>query len=70
MLKEGNSISYQTDRTNYGSFLFIVYGNILYKDETFSDRDAIGIVGDELFTIEARADSYVLNIEVPGLTAN
>jgi redox-sensitive bicupin YhaK (pirin superfamily) len=69
-LKEGNSISYQPDRTNYGCFLFIVYGRILHTDETFADRDAIGIVGNEQFTIKAGADAYIINVEVPELAAN
>ena len=64
-LKQGQTINYELSRTSYGSFLFMVYGKILHKDETIQERDAIGITGVEQFEIKALEDAYVLNIEVP-----
>jgi hypothetical protein len=69
-LEAGKEIKYKPRRTSYGSYLFIVYGEILYNSETFSDRDAVGIVGNSEFTIKANSDTYVLNIEVPDIASN
>ena len=69
-LEAENEIKYKPARTNYGSFLFIVFGEILYNNETLSERDALGITGNSEFTIKAKKDTYVLNIEVPDINNN
>lgn len=69
-LEAGQEIIYKPQRTSYGSFLFNIYGEFLYKDQMFFSRDAIGIKGSDPFTIKASLDACILNIEVPGLKTN
>ncbi|MEJ2596329.1 MAG: pirin family protein [bacterium] len=69
-LDKGHEINYTPGRTSYGSFLFIVHGKILYKDETFSNRDAVGVRGNESFSLRAIEDAYIINIEVPDIKLN
>lgn len=66
-LSKNNEINYKLNRTNYGSFLFVIEGEIEVGNETISARDAIGISGVEEFKLKAKKNAYVLNIEVPEL---
>ena len=65
VLERGKTLKYQFDRTNSGSFLFVVRGEIEVGEETLGERDAIGIARTSGFTIKATRDSEVLNIVVP-----
>ncbi|NJO90518.1 MAG: pirin family protein [Chloroflexia bacterium] len=61
----GKSVDYKLSEQSYGSFVFVVDGEVEIDNETIGKRDAIGIIGTENFDIKANAASYVLNIEVP-----
>jgi quercetin 2,3-dioxygenase len=67
MLDENSEINYSLDRTNYGSFLFVIKGEIEIDNDTFSERDAVGLTETKDFKIKAKKDSYILNIDVPDL---
>jgi len=67
MLDENSEINYTPYRTNYGSFLFVIKGEIEIDNDTFSERDAVGVTGTKDFKIKARKYSYILNIEVPDI---
>ncbi len=69
-LDKGKEIIYNPSRTSYGTFLFIVHGEILHNDTVFSERDAFGIEGKESIRLIAREDSYIISIEVPEINLN
>ncbi len=64
-LDNGNTIDYQPSEQSYGSFVFIIDGEVEIENEIFNQRDAIGIVGTGSFNIKANSNACVLNIEVP-----
>ena len=70
MLKAGEEINYDLSRTSYDSFLFVVYIQIQYQGETFTEKDAIGLSNICDFKLNATRDSYVINIEVPEINNN
>ncbi len=65
-LEKGSTINYSAAEQSYGSFVFIIDGEVEIDSETINKRDAIGIIGANKFDIKANEASYVLNIEVPG----
>jgi len=65
-LDKGKSLNYQLDEQSYGSFVFTVDGEIEIDSETLVGSDAMGISGINNFTISAKSNSYIINIEVPG----
>lgn len=67
LLDEGTEINYTPQRTSYGCFLFVVYGEIEIDRKSFSERDAIGISEAFEFKIKSLQDACILNIEVPDL---
>jgi hypothetical protein len=62
----GSSLIYKSNPNSFGSFLFVVHGEIEIEGEIFNDRDAVGIVNPSQFKIKAKKNSYIINIEVPG----
>lgn len=64
-LAPGTKINYQINEQSYGSFVFIIEGDVQIEGEKLSKRDAIGISGTENFSMLANSGSYILNIEVP-----
>lgn len=64
-LSENFEIDYPLDPSSFGSFLFVVSGEIEIDGEKYFERDAIGLTEITNFTIKANKNSYVLNIEVP-----
>jgi quercetin 2,3-dioxygenase len=64
-LDNGNTIDYQPSEQSYGSFVFIIDGEVEIENEILNQRDAIGIVGTGSFNIKANSNACVLNIEVP-----
>jgi quercetin 2,3-dioxygenase len=65
LLKKDQEAEYQLDKTSYGSFIFLVNGEIELDHEKLGKRDAIGVYETQNFKFKALGDSYVLNIEVP-----
>ena len=70
LLDAGKEIKYQPGRTSYGTFLFNVYGKFLYNDISLNPRDAIGIIGNDVFTLKADEKAYLISIEVPDIKRN
>jgi len=64
-LKQGEVVDYHLNESSYGSFIFMVYGQVEIEGEKLDSRDAIGIYNTKTLKINATKDSYVLNIEVP-----
>lgn len=64
-LKNGQTIDYKKQDKSYGTFVFVIEGNIETEHEILERRDSIGIVKSGNFRITALTDSYILNIEVP-----
>jgi quercetin 2,3-dioxygenase len=69
-LEKGNEINYTPQRTSYGCFLFLVYGEIEIDGEVYSERDSLGISEASEFKIKSLDDAYILNIEVPDINRN
>ncbi len=65
LLVKNLELKYSLSPSSYGCFLFVINGEIEIDGETFSARDAIGLSDLSEFTIKAKQDSYVLNVEVP-----
>ncbi|MDA3906307.1 MAG: pirin family protein [Bacteroidales bacterium] len=64
-LSKDYEIDYSLDQNSFGSFLFIVSGEIEIDGEKYFERDALGISDISNFSLKATKYSYVLNIEVP-----
>lgn len=64
-LSKNFEIDYTLDLSSFGSFLFVVSGEIEMDGEKYFERDAIGLTDLSNLTIKANKNSYVLNIEVP-----
>lgn len=69
-LNKGETIDYQLNEQSYGSFIFVINGQVEIDHNELSKRDAMGITETKQFTIKAEENSYVLNIEVPDLSRN
>lgn len=67
ILEEYKELSYQLQPNSYGSYVFVISGEIEIDGETYSDRDAVGISNVTEINIKAKKDSYILNIEVPDI---
>jgi redox-sensitive bicupin YhaK (pirin superfamily) len=65
LLSNGKKIEYQLNKDSFGSFIFLIDGEIEISGEKLSKRDAIGIYETQKFEIHALKDSFILNIEVP-----
>ena len=66
-LEAGKSLAYTTDNRSFGSYLFIINGDIDIGDVELNKRDGIGIYDTKEFMLKAKTDAYVLNLEVPDL---
>lgn len=64
-LKSGHSISYHTQASDNGVFVFVIDGEIAIDDDRLGKRDAISITDKTSFDINGNRDSQLLCIEVP-----
>jgi hypothetical protein len=69
-LQKDNVLKYVKNQTNYGSFLFVISGEIEMNNIRFSERDAVGVCEANELTVKALSDSWILNIEIPELNYN
>ncbi len=65
-MDSGKCIDYKLSEQSFGSFIFVIDGEIEIEHEALRKRDALGISDVDEFMIVAKSDSYILNIEVPG----
>lgn len=66
-LDKGQTSSYQFQKGSFGSYLFVVSGEIEIDGEKIGARDAIGIYDTQNFEMMATSDSFIINIEVPSI---
>jgi len=67
IVKKDEKISYAIQPNSYGSYIFVISGEIEIDGETYSNRDAVGVTNITEFSIKANKDSLILNIEVPNI---
>ncbi|MBN1118881.1 MAG: pirin family protein [Bacteroidales bacterium] len=64
-LSEGKTLEYSLKESSYGSYLFVIDGEVSVNGSKLGKRDAIGINNVGKFEIHAKKDAHILNIEVP-----
>lgn len=67
IIKQGYELKYTIQPNSFGSYIFVISGEVEIDGETYSNRDAIGITNVTELLITAKKDSYILNIEVPNI---
>lgn len=64
-LEQGKELTYELKDKSNGVFLFVLEGDITIGEDILHRRDAVGIDGEESFTIKANENSQVLVMEIP-----
>jgi redox-sensitive bicupin YhaK (pirin superfamily) len=64
-LSKGATIDYELGKGSYGSYLFVIDGDLSIGSLELSKRDGVGIYNTHSFETHALSDAYLLNIEVP-----
>jgi redox-sensitive bicupin YhaK (pirin superfamily) len=64
-LDAGKELTYNLQDTSFGSYLFVIDGEVEVNGQGLGKRDGLGVSGTESFTVKALKDSYVLNLEIP-----
>ncbi len=64
-LTSGSIISYELSEDSFGSYVFLVEGNIEINDNKLNRRDGLGIYESDRFEIKALKDAYIINLEIP-----
>jgi hypothetical protein len=67
ILSSGNNKSYTLSEQSFGSFVFVIKGEIEIENNKLLERDSISIYNTKTFRIKAKRDSHILNIEVPDI---
>jgi quercetin 2,3-dioxygenase len=65
LLSSGTTISYELKPTSFGSYIFLVEGEIEVEGNTLLRRDGIGIYELGGVNVKASKDSYLINLEIP-----
>ena len=60
-----NSVNYIAKKSDNGAYVFVIKGEVEIGDQKLSERDAMGIVEFDQFSIKATSDAEVLVIDVP-----
>ena len=68
-LSEGKTLKYELSEGSFGAYLFIVEGKAEIDGFAIENRDAIGITNTKSFNVKALTDIYLINVEVPELSA-
>ncbi len=64
-LTEGTTIEYANAFEGNGVYLMVINGTVTVGDQSFSNRDAVGIAEADRFSITAGTDAELMAIEVP-----
>jgi redox-sensitive bicupin YhaK (pirin superfamily) len=64
-LTAGEKINYTLNPASYGSYVFLVEGELNMHDYHLDRRDGLGIYATDKFNITAIKDSYIINLEIP-----
>lgn len=67
ILEANRELTYHMQSNSFGSYVFIVSGEIELDGEIFKSRDAIGLTKITEFKIKAKKDALIINIEVPNI---
>lgn len=67
ILEADHELSYQLQPNSFGSYVFIVSGEVEIDGETFKSRDAVGITKETEFKIKSKKDALIINVEVPNI---
>lgn len=65
LITENSVTLYKLHSENNGIYIFLISGNIETAEESFKQRDAIGIYDTDRISIKANEESDILIIEVP-----
>lgn len=65
IINKGVELKYTLQPNSFGSYIFVISGEIEIDGETYGARDAVGVSNITELSIKATRDSYILNIEVP-----
>ena len=60
-----NSVNYIAKKSDNGAYVFVIKGEVEIGDQKLSERDTMGIVEFDQFSIKATSDAEVLVIDVP-----
>lgn len=63
-LEKGKELDYHFNNQSFGSYLFLIEGNIQIDDIELKKRDGMGIENNSMFTIKALEKSTLINIEI------
>ncbi len=66
-LSEENEIEYSTHSGSFGSYVFVIEGEIEIVGNKLYKRDAIGIMESREFKVKATKDSQLICIEIPSM---
>jgi quercetin 2,3-dioxygenase len=64
-LDAGKELTYNLQDTSFGSYLFVIDGEVEINGQGLGKRDGLGVSETKSFTVKAKKDSYVLNLEIP-----
>ena len=65
IFEPGQEINYQLKIEGNGVYLFLIEGEIEVGGQTVQQRDAIGIIDTQEFTLKTKSRSKILLVEVP-----
>nr|MDA3931084.1 hypothetical protein [Prolixibacteraceae bacterium] len=63
-LNADSEIKYVLSENSFGTYLFLVEGEIQLNNTTLTTKDGIGIEDCKEFKIKAKKDSFLINIEI------
>ena len=66
-LSAGKEIQYSVHNGSFGTYLFVIKGEIEIDKNKLYERDAIGIIDSGEFKVKATADSQLICIEIPSM---
>jgi redox-sensitive bicupin YhaK (pirin superfamily) len=64
-LDAGKELDYSLMDSSFGSYLFVIDGEIEIAGQTLNKRDGLGVSDTKSFSVKAKQDSYILNLEIP-----
>lgn len=63
-LEKGEEVSYQPNNASFGSYFFLVDGNVKIDGVELSRRDGLGVKTNNSMKVEALEKSYLINFEL------
>ncbi|MFL5763781.1 MAG: pirin family protein [Bacteroidia bacterium] len=63
--KAGAKTEYTIKHKGNGAYVFLIEGNAIVAEQELNKRDAVGVWEADKFSVETKADSEILVVEVP-----